>query len=110
MTGLATMLAPACAFGGAVAADERTRAYGRHLAQECASCHRLDGVDNGIPAITGWDAATFLATMAFYRDGARTNPAMVSVARSLDEAQLAALAAHYASLQKSTPAAAKSPK
>ena len=109
---MAAVAVHACAFGtSAIAADDRTRAYGRHLAQECTSCHRLDGVDNGIPAITGWDAATFLATMAFYRNGARSNPAMVSVARSLDDGQLAALAAYYASLTKPAPAAAgKSPK
>lgn len=85
----------------AAAADPaRQLAYGRHLAQECTSCHRLDGVDNGIPSITGWDAAVLRKTLDFYKDGRRSNPAMVSVAQSLDGEQMAALAAYFASLPK----------
>jgi cytochrome c553 len=81
-------------------ADERQVAYGRHLAQECTSCHRIDGVDNGIPSIIGQDAEAFADTIRFYQSGARTNAAMVSVAQSLDEEQIKALAAYYAGLPK----------
>ena len=92
----------------AATADEaRLKSYGRHLAQECTGCHRIDGVDNGIPSILGWDAERFVTTLRFYRDGARTNPVMVSVAKSLDEDQLAALAAYYGSLPKPAPKAKK---
>ena len=80
--------------------DLRKLAYGRHLAQECTSCHRIDGVDNGIPSITGWPTDNFLATMDFYRNGARDNQVMVSVVQSLDDAQVNALAAYYGSLPK----------
>ena len=84
-----------------VAADDAKQiAYGRHLASECATCHRIDGVDNGIPSITGWRPADFVTTMDFYRTGARPNPVMVSVVQSLDEAQIKALAAYYGSLPK----------
>lgn len=87
--------------GPAGAADDaKQRRYGQHLAAECAACHRPDGADGGIPSITGWDAATFIATMMFYKNGARTNPVMVSVAGSLSDEQIAALAAYYASLPK----------
>src|SRR5262245_41268598 len=89
----------------AAADDARLRSYGRHLAQECTGCHRIDGIDNGIPSIVGWDAERFVTTLRFYQAGARTNPVMVSVARSLDENQVAALAAYYGSLPK--PAAKK---
>ena len=75
-------------------------AYGRHLAQECSSCHRLDGADRGIPSIVGWDAERFAATLKYYQTGARTNPVMVSVANSLDDQQVRALALYYASLPK----------
>ena len=78
--------------------DPKVRSYGRHLAQECTGCHRLDGADNGIPAIIGWNADRFVKTLEFYRTGERTNPVMVSVVKSLDETQLRALAAFYASL------------
>ncbi len=81
-------------------ADPRLLAYGRHLAQECTTCHRIDGVDNGIPSIIGQDPAHFAETIGFYRSGARPNAAMVSVAQSLDDEQIKALAAFYASLQK----------
>ena len=80
--------------------DAKTRSYGRHLAQECTGCHRIDGSSNGIPPIIGWDADRFVATMEFYRTGERTNPVMVSVAKSLDADQVRALAVYYASLPK----------
>lgn len=75
-------------------------AYGKHLSQECSSCHRIDGVDNGIPSIVGWDAQTFRTTLQFYKEGLRTNPAMTSVAQSLDPEQVEALAAYYATVPK----------
>ena len=87
----------------AIADDAKLRSYGRHLAQECTGCHRIDGVDNGIPSIVGWDAERFVTTLRFYQAGARANPVMVSVAKSLDEEQLAALAAYYGSLPKPAP-------
>ena len=90
------------------AADEaKLRSYGAHLAQECSSCHRVDGVNNGIPSITGWDVDLFMRTLRFYQQGSRTNPVMVSVAQSLDDDQLQALALYWASVPK--PAAKASP-
>jgi cytochrome c553 len=91
--------------GAAALADDATRrqGYGRHLAQECTACHRLDGVDNGIPAIVGWDAHLFARTLEFYRTGERTNPVMVSVVKSLDADQIRALADYYAGLPKAAP-------
>ena len=72
----------------AMADEAKLKAYGRHLARECTSCHRVDGVDNGIPSIIGWPPDSFIATMKFYRDGTRTNPVMMSVASSLSEEQV----------------------
>jgi cytochrome c len=80
--------------------DPKVLAYGKHLAGECTSCHRIDGTDNGIPSIIGWDRSEFTSTMAFYRDGQRKNPAMQSVAQSLDDEQVAALAAYFGSIEK----------
>ena len=84
----------------AKADDTKLARYGQHLAQECTGCHRIDGVDNGIPSIVGWDAERFMATLRFYRNGERANPVMVSVAKSLDDEQARALAAYYGSLPK----------
>jgi cytochrome c553 len=83
--------------------DAKLRNYGRHLAQECTGCHRIDGIDNGIPSIIGWDPQMFAKTLDFYRTGARTNPVMVSVAQSLDADQIRALASYYASVPKPAP-------
>ncbi len=87
---------------GATASDAKLLSYGRHLSGECSACHRIDGTDNGIPSITGWDPEAFVATLAFYRNGERTNQAMVSVAQSLDDEQFMALAAYFGSLPKPT--------
>lgn len=84
----------------ALADETKLLAYGRHLASECSSCHRIDGVDNGIPSITGWATPHFIETMGYYRSGARTNKVMISVAQSLDAEQVEALAAYYGALPK----------
>jgi cytochrome c553 len=78
--------------------DTKAKAYGRHLSAECSACHRIDGVDNGIPSITGWPVQEFMATLRFYKEGSRQNAAMMSVAHSLDDTQIEALAAYYGSL------------
>jgi cytochrome c len=89
--------------GDAGAQDGKVLAYGKHLAQECTGCHRIDGIDNGIPSIIGWQADLFMATVKFYQSGARTNPVMVSVANSLNGKQLEALATYFGSLPKPVP-------
>jgi cytochrome c553 len=99
---IAALMIVAAMFDVAVAADDeaKLRAYGRHLAQECTSCHRIDGAHRGIPSIIGLNADQFAATMKFYQTGARSNPVMVSVAKSLDDQQVRALALYFASLAK----------
>jgi cytochrome c len=94
---------------GGMAEDGKVKAYGRHLAQECTGCHRIDGIDNGIPSIVGWKADVFVTTLKFYQSGARTNPVMVSVANSLNDKQLDALATYFASLRKPPAKSAPSP-
>jgi cytochrome c553 len=106
LAALAALAAEGAGSFGA-ASDAKLLAYGRHLSGECSACHRIDGVDNGIPSITGWDPQEFIDTLIFYRNGERPNPAMVSVAQSLDENQYKALAAYYGSLPKPKSAAKK---
>ncbi len=103
------VLAPADAgsTGLAAAQDAKQLVYGKHLSQECTGCHRVDGIDNGIPSIIGWPADTFAQTLGFYQTGKRTNPVMISVATSLNEKQVEALAAYFGSLPKPTPKAGK---
>jgi cytochrome c553 len=84
----------------ALAGDEKIIRYGEHLSQECTSCHRRDGVDNGIPSLLGMRPADFRETLKYYQSGARENPAMVSVAQSLDDDQITALATYFATLPR----------
>jgi len=86
------------AFAAAAGDLEEMTAYGRHLARECTSCHRLDGATGAIPSIVGKSQEEFIALLVAYRDGHKPNPVMVSVARSLDDEQMAALAAYFGSL------------
>jgi len=104
----ATVLALAAAVSAGLAAsqDAKQFAYGQHLSQECTGCHRIDGIDNGIPSIIGWPADTFAQTLGFYQTGKRSNPVMISVATSLNDKQVAALAAYFGSLPKPAPKAA----
>lgn len=87
------------ALGATGAQADDLRDYGEHLAGECTTCHRLDGVDSGIPSIVGMDKETFVVVMKAYKTGDLTNAAMVSVAKSLDDEQLNALAAYFSSLK-----------
>lgn len=84
--------------GSALAGASEMREYGEYLAGECTTCHRIDGTDNGIPGIVGWDVDSFVETLKYYQNGLRKNQAMESVAKSLDDEQIKALAVYFASL------------
>ena len=84
----------------AAGGGDPTAQYGKHLAGECTSCHRLDGAPSAIPSILGKPEAEFIELLNAYREGRRTNPVMVSVAKSLDGEQMAALAAYFGTLPK----------
>jgi len=77
--------------GHSLAAD---LAYGEYLAGECVACHRA-GVDAGIPPINALPAAYFIEALKQYRDGERDHDLMRTVARSLGEAEMEALAAFF---------------
>lgn len=75
-------------------------AYGEYLSGECVSCHQKSGADDGIPPIIGWDELSFVAVMQSYKKGDRDNEVMRNVAKSLDQEQIEALAAYFASLEE----------
>jgi cytochrome c len=70
--------------------------YGAYLAQECSSCHAKNSNASGIPDIAGLPMDYFIQALSWYKEGARENATMQTVARSLDDEQIAALAAYYA--------------
>lgn len=77
---------------GMAAENERAA----QLAAMCASCHRLDGRDNGIPSIVGMDKQKFAEAMAAFKSGARSSSIMRAVALQLNDVEIATLAAYLA--------------
>jgi cytochrome subunit of sulfide dehydrogenase len=76
---------------------------GAQLAAVCASCHRLDGRDHGIPSIIGLDEATLVAKMAAFKSGERTSQIMRVMSLSLTAEDLSAVARYLAAQRKDTP-------
>lgn len=72
-------------------------AYGEYLAGECVACHRVNS-ETAIPPINALPAPYFVEALKEYRDGERDHELMRSVARSLGETEMAALAAYFEQL------------
>jgi cytochrome c553 len=73
---------------------------GAQLAAMCASCHRLDGQDQGIPSIIGLDVNKLAGMMAEFKSDKRKSQIMGVVARSLSDEEVAELAHYLAARQK----------
>jgi cytochrome subunit of sulfide dehydrogenase len=84
---------------GSLAADD---SRGAQLAAICASCHRLDGRDKGIPSIVGLTQNQFVDVMAAFKSGARSSQIMHAIALSLSDAEVATLAAYLAAKPRGT--------
>jgi cytochrome c553 len=95
-----------CAIAGVVALP----AYGAEdiaaRVQVCASCHGQGGkpVDNATPVIWGQQASYLYKELHDYHSGARANPVMASIAKSLSFEDLRAMAEYFAA--KTWPTAA----
>jgi cytochrome c553 len=77
-------------------------AAGKALAEDaCADCHGEDGAgDADYPGIAGMSVDKFTKAMQEYQDGTRTkSPQMTKTAKKLSAAQIADLAALYATLK-----------
>lgn len=90
---------PAHAGEDALLALEGDGAYGEYLASECTTCHQLSGAADGIPAIVGWDEATFRLSMLDYRTKIREHPVMNMIAGRLSDEEIAALSTYFGSLE-----------
>jgi cytochrome subunit of sulfide dehydrogenase len=75
---------------------------GAQLAAVCASCHRLDGRDHGIPSIIGLDEATLVAKMQAFRSGEPVSQIMRVMSLSLTPEDLTAVAHYLAAQRKDT--------
>ena len=70
-------------------------------AEGCYGCHGPNGAGaGGIPAIAGRDAAELRALMAQFRANERPATIMGRVARGYTEAEIAAVADHFAALRR----------
>lgn len=68
----------------------------------CTGCHSIPGYQasfprvHRVPMISGQSAKYIEAALQAYRKGDRNHPTMGAIARGLDDAEIAALAAYYA--------------
>lgn len=74
--------------------------YGAYLAGECTTCHQVDGGAGGLPAIVHLPRDAFVTAMHAYRNKTRAHPIMQMVAGRLGDAEIAALAAYFTSLDQ----------
>lgn len=69
--------------------------YGEYLSSQCTTCHQLNGNNDGIPAIIGWDTADFVTAMHAYKEKQRENPVMQLVTGRMSDEEIAALAEYF---------------
>lgn len=74
--------------------------YGEYLSKECSTCHKKNSKTKGIPSIVGIEPESFIKVLKSYKDGTLKNETMISVAKSLDDEQMNALALYFHSLKK----------
>jgi cytochrome c len=72
--------------------------YGEYLSSECKTCHQASGANDGIPGIVGWPEEDFVAAMHAYKQQLRPHQVMQMMASRLDDEEIAALAAYFATL------------
>jgi cytochrome c len=70
--------------------------FGRYLSSECMTCHAQTRADSTIPNIFGMAETTFAELVKAYRDKRMPNPVMQTVAGRLNDEEIAALAAYFA--------------
>lgn len=84
-----------------ILASGNTRRGAQLAAQVCASCHGEKGLSQtNVPALAGQSPYAIYKQLADYRTGARVNPQMTPVAKTLSANDLAATAAYFAAASK----------
>jgi cytochrome c553 len=90
----------ALTLAGSLAPAKADRAFGEYLSSACVTCHLPTGRQvGGIPAIVGWPEDQFVAVMNAYRAKDRDNEVMRTLAASLKDDEIAALAAYFGALK-----------
>lgn len=105
-------VALAGAWGHAKADDSGSASAGREIAaRACSACHGLDGNPSNVqfPKLAGQVSGFTALQLRNYRSGERPNPLMAAIAKQIDDEQIEAVAAYYASLTPMTPDASADP-
>jgi sulfide dehydrogenase cytochrome subunit len=91
------VLGPALIAAALLVPPGEVRAQAALAAEGCLGCHGPNGAGAGaVPAIAGRDAAELRAQLLAFRANERPGTIMGRVARGYTEAELAAVAAHFA--------------
>ena len=95
---LGAILVASVSIGTAIAGDA---AAGKAKSASCAGCHGPEGISFSpdIPNLAGQKEAYLAKAIAYYKTGERKNPMMQSMVGGLSDADMADLAAYYASLK-----------
>ena len=74
---------------------------GKAKAMTCAACHGANGISpqDMWPNLAGQKEGYLISQLKMFRDGRRVNPMMTAMSNGLTDADLANLAAYYASLK-----------
>jgi cytochrome c553 len=94
------LLTAGCLVAGAAHADGNA-ALGKTKSAPCAACHGVDGkgIAPNFPVLAGQHASYLVHALEQYRSGERNNAVMGPQAANLSDADIADLAAYYASLE-----------
>jgi cytochrome c553 len=95
---LLAVLVLAAAMSTAHAADP---AAGRKKAQQCQTCHGIDGIGRlpDVPNIAGESDVYLTAQLEHFRSGERKHEQMSIIAEGLSDEDIADIAAWYSSIQ-----------
>ena len=83
---------------GALAGDP---VAGKAKSMTCAGCHGMNGISNNDmwPNLAGQKEVYLANQLKMFKDGQRNNAMMSAMAKGLSDADIANLAAYYASLK-----------
>jgi cytochrome subunit of sulfide dehydrogenase len=92
---LVLLIAGSVLVGSAIADPAAPR--GHALVNACAACHGPDGRSQGsIPSFDNLPADDFMAALKAFRTDARLGTVMNLIAKALDDAEISAMAAYFA--------------
>ena len=101
IVGMSVVVALGLATGGAAMAAQGNPAAGKQKSSMCAGCHGIDMYRTAfpevysVPKLGGQHAAYIAKALQEYKSGDRNHPSMRAIAASLNEQDMADLAAYF---------------